>query len=540
VNLDRSAIGIALLPLVVLAIALVIDGESYLPVSDHALIEMDLRDIGHHPVWTGLYSRNDWSHPGPLFSHLVWPIYRLSGSASIAVNVAAVAINAAATAGMAFVARRRGGTPLLLVTLAACALLVRTLGVDFTGDPWNTYVTVLPFGLLVFLVWSMLCGETWALPAGAVTATFLAQTHIGFVVLALPLFAVGATWLVATKRREVLPIASWTVAGLVVLWLTLLGSLDNLRIAYRWFRDAEEGTHTLLQGWRMASDQLSVPPEWLTNKREPLWLTGEPVALYETPIPWLVVPLGVAAWWHRRRHDTEGLALLAVLGVAYVLAIVAVWRTVGLAFDYRLRWTWIVGMVVAVVIGHAAATWHRQATMVVAGVALVAASAVSTVVAVDGETPRHADTHVLAALLPGVLDAIGDERDVDGQVVIDDGGDASAIWYTRSLVLLLERRGIDARMPPHERYVVGSHRIVGDDVAVAHTFVVAVDDAVDRAREGEAIAEWSSVTDAELAAFERRLQRIDDPVERAKLRHDQGPQTHSEAVAWRVAVYEVD
>ena len=38
----------------------------------------------------------------------------------------------------------------------------------------------------------------------------------------------------------------------------------------------------------MASDQLSIPPEWLTTKREPSWITGEPVALHQTPIPWLL------------------------------------------------------------------------------------------------------------------------------------------------------------------------------------------------------------------------------------------------------------
>jgi hypothetical protein len=531
-TIERAAVGAVLAPFLVLAAALIAGAGDYLPVSDHALIEMKLRDIGRHPVWTGLYSRNDWSHPGPLFFYLVWPIYRLGASASIAVNVAAVLINAASVVGMAVVARRRGGTPLLLVTLAACALLVRTLGVDFVGDPWNTYVTVLPFGLLVFLVWAMTCGETWALPVGAITATYLAQTHIGFVVLALPLFAGGAAWLVATKRTDVSKVAAWTAALIVLLWLPLLGSIDNLRVALEWFRHAEDGTHTLLEGWRVASDQLTIPPEWLTTKREPSWITGEPVALSKTPLPWLLLALAAAAWWSRTRNDVDGLKLLAVFGGAFVLTVIAVWRTVGLAFDYRLRWTWVIGMIAAVVLARAASTWQRRATTIVAAASIVVASTVSAVVALDGETPRHADTDVLAAMLPDVLDAIGDER--DGQVVIDDGGDASAIWYTRSLVLLLERRGIDARMPAHERHVVGRHRIVDGDVS--HTFVVAVDDGIDPGR--PAVAEWSSVSDEDLDAIERRLARIEDPIRQAKLRHDEGPQTRSEAVAWRVAVYE--
>lgn len=549
----RLAVGVALLPLAVAAVALVLDAGSYLPISDHALIELRIRDIGRHPVLTGLYSRNDWSHPGPLFSYLMVPLYRLSGSASMAVNIGTLAVNGAAIAGMAHVARRRGGLSMLVCTLAACALLVRTLGIDFLSDPWNTYVTVLPFALLVFLVWAMACGETWALPVGALVTSFLAQTHVGFVVLALPLFGLGAAWLVVTARRDVLRPAVGTAALLLALWSPVLVDLltdttGNLGRAVAWFRHAGEDAHTLLQGWRVITGQLAVPPEWLVSHREPLWLTGEPTFLYRTPVPSVLVLLAGAAWAYRRAGQRDGLRLLAVLGAAGVLGVVAVARTIGLAFDYRLRWTWVIGLVAGVAVAWAA--WvmtsdrARRVLAAVGVAALVGASGVSTVVALRGEVPRQADGEALRAVLPGVLDIVGDRP---GQVVVHDGGYAGSSWYTRSLVLQLERRGIDARMLPAERFVVGDHR-VGDPEAVTHALLVAVDGEIaERDREPglRRIASWTSVSDTQVRAFDRLVARLDrdvargviEPVDRAKVIHDRGLARHDEAVAWAVAVY---
>jgi hypothetical protein len=60
----RFALALALLPFAVAAVVLIfVVRNSYLPMSDHALTEMHVRDIGYHSVLTGLYSRDDWSHP---------------------------------------------------------------------------------------------------------------------------------------------------------------------------------------------------------------------------------------------------------------------------------------------------------------------------------------------------------------------------------------------------------------------------------------------------------------------------------------------
>ncbi|HEX4906043.1 MAG TPA: hypothetical protein VFU93_11365, partial [Acidimicrobiales bacterium] len=370
--------------------------------------------------------------------------------------------------------------------------------------------------------------------------------------LALPLLALGAVWLVVTERRAAARAAAWTVAVLAVVWSPVVldlatGTTGNVGRAITWFREAD-GAHTLLQGWRVITGQLAIPPEWLVSHREPLWLTGEPTFLYRTPVPWVLLLLAGAAWAYQRAGRPDGTRLLAVFAAVGTLGIVAVARTIGLAFDYRLRWTWIVGLLSAVVVGWAA--WSlapdrlRRTLAAVAVAGLVGASGVSTVVALRGEVPRQADGDALRAVLPGVLDVVGEHP---GQVVVHDGGYAGASWYTRSLVLQLERRGIDARMPLAERFVVGDHRVLEPE-DVTHALLVAVDGEIakrDREPGLRRIASWTSVSDAQVRAFDRLVARLDRdvargdlaPVDRAKAIHDEGLARHDEAVAWAVAVY---
>ena len=283
-----TAVALTLLPLFIAAIVLiVVVRNSYAPSSDHALIEMHVRDVGHHPVLVGLYSRDDWSHPGPMLFYLIAPFYWLTRSSSIGLNLGALAINAASIAGMGFVALRRGGTTMLLCTLLGCSLLMRTTGADFLRDPWNTYVTVLPFALLVFLVWSMVCGDLWAVPVGMFVASFLAQTHVGFVVLALPLFAFGVVWLTVAvlrssdgSRGRFVRVGAGSVVLGVVLWSPVIVDSvvhrpSNATRIIRWFRNPKDGLHTLGDGWRVVSGQFAALPEWLTSWRAPQLFTGE-------------------------------------------------------------------------------------------------------------------------------------------------------------------------------------------------------------------------------------------------------------------------
>ena len=540
------------MPLVVTAVAVVARSRGYAPVGDWALTELRVRDIGHHPVVTGLYSRDGWSHPGPMDFYLLAPLYRLARSTSVSIDVGALLVNAAAIVGMAAVARRRGGTPLLLCTLLGVALLERTLGAGFLADPWNTYVTVLPLACLVLLTWGMTCGERWALPAGAVAATFLAQTHVGFVVIALPLLAVGATWLAIRERRRALRPGLLAVALLVLLWLPVLvdvlnGAPDNLARIVDWFRD-QQGTHSLWQGMRVVAGQLGGRPEWLVSKRAPFVLTGEPVFLYRAPFPWVLAAVVAAAVAFVRQRQLDGARLVAVFGATVAVAVIAVMRTVGLAFDYRLRWTWVLGMLAFVVVTWAVCVLldrHRRIVVAVGSVALGVVCVVDVVAAATARPARDADSEVMSAIVPDVVD---DLRNVRGEVVVDDGEFSFASDYGRALLLQLERRGFAARMLEKDRDIVGDHRIVGDG-RVGRRLVVAQDDEIaarDQDPNLRPVARWTSVTPAQERAYRREVARLDDAVARGELSptaravrlKEISPGANGDALAWAVAVYE--
>ena len=166
------------------------------PSGDRALIEMYTRDIGHHAVLLGPYSRFGWHHPGPALYEVLALPYRLTGSNGLGLMFGVVLINAIAAAGIALVAYRRGGRTLLIWTLIVLGLFLHALGPQQLTDPFNPYPPVLPLGLLLLLLWSVAMGDVWALPWAVATATFAVQSHVGSLVTVVGLFAIVGILLV--------------------------------------------------------------------------------------------------------------------------------------------------------------------------------------------------------------------------------------------------------------------------------------------------------------------------------------------------------
>lgn len=507
----RAAVVIAAVPFVVTAAALIFGvGGDYLPSGDLAMTEMHVRDVGRHEVLTGLWSRIHWNHPGPLQFYLIAPFYRLAGSSSLGMVLGALAINLAAVVGILAVARRRGGTPLVLCSLVACLLLTRSLGPEFLGDAWNLTLPVLPFALMAFVAWSMLVGETWALPAGAALATFLVQTHIGYLATAGGLFACGVLGLVLSARREhgpgwgrrLLRPAAFTVGVFAVLWLPpaidlVTNTPSNAGDIYRYFRDPGQAGHTLAEGWRVTTGQFTLPPEWLTGKL-PVGMFGESRYFYTSPLPVLLAPVAAAAMvlW-RRGREARGLAVTTALLVGFV--VVSVMRTAGPVWDYRLRYTWVTPVVALV--GVLWAGWLVVArrwpglgrALVPAGLAVaVALAGLNAVSGARAGTPHEHDVEVVETLSGPVIDAYAD---VDGQVVVAEVLGVAGPWYSRALVLQLERSGIDARFEPRLGFTATPNRVfAGGEVAAR--LVVASEDDIDALIDQPGVrllARWSGI-----------------------------------------------
>jgi hypothetical protein len=530
----RLALGLVLAPLAISAIALVVRvGGDYRPYADYAWTELQVRDVGRHEVLIGLYSRDGWSHPGPMLFYMLAPFYRLTGGASIGLGIGALAINGAAITGMAVVARRRAGTPLVVCTLLACALVLRTLGAQFAHDPWNLFVTVLPFGLMIFLTWAMSCGESWALPVGVVVTSFLAQTHVGYVVLAVPLLVWGTAglWLAARSdrepgRRQGLLRSALVACGLgIVLWIptvldVLLHEGSNVRRIVDWFRHSDLAVHSLMDGSKVVLGQFGLPPEWLTSKRLAAGL-GESAFLYASPPPVLLVPAALAAWTLWRRCRPDGPRLVLTLGLALLVSVGAVARTPGPVLDYRLRSTWMPAMVAFVVTAWAgwlviAGRWARaERRWLMPGtlVALAALSALNTAtIAVD--VPHEGGSAAVRSLTSQLGQVLAEDDDLtrrDGAVVVTRPP-GQADWITAALVLQLERQGIDARVPSTDASAVGRHRVLTDG-SVKARLVVVTDEAVApaAAQPGRRLVAWWTSDQLERDVSGPRRDRSDVP-----------------------------
>ena len=455
----RIALALALAPLAVSAVALAVAvGGDYRPVGDIAVVEMTTRAVGDHWPLVGNHSRDGWHQPGPALLYVLALPYRLLGGSSIALPLGALAINGASVAGMAVVARRRGGAPLMLITLLGCALVMRSLGPDQLRLPWHAWVTVLPYGLLVFLAWAMACGDRWALPVAVLVGSFVAQTHVGYVALALPLLVLGAGWLLATHRRDLGRLGAPSLCALgvaVVAWLPpvideLTNDPGNATLLVRWFRDGGtngDESHTLLEGWRVVSAQFAAAPEWLVGTR-PVNFIQEPMYLSDPVVPVLlaVVALAVVVLWRRRVSQSR--QLVAVWAVASVVGIVATARTIGPMYVYRFGWARMLGMVAGVIVAWAAwrvvSEWRPSlerrvlTPIVVVGIAVLAI--VGSVAHVRAGVPQEPESALARELVPPVLDAVPPG---DGEVVVRGVG-FMGLSYAATLVLQLERHGIDA------------------------------------------------------------------------------------------------
>ena len=258
-------------------------------------------------------------------------------------------------------------------------------------------------------------------------------------------------------------------------------------------------------------------------------------------------------------RQRDGELYLVTFAVAFVLGVIAVQRTPGLAFDYRLRWTWAVGMIgfIAIVWCTAVAVERRRgpaARMVVPAIALVGLLACTTInvtTAATADVPQAADTKVVVALIPGLLRTLEtDPSGKHGQVFVDDGPLQISAWYSRSLVLQLERHGYDARMEAPRGVFLGDHRQL-DDAHVGVHLVVASDDEIE-ARDADPslhlIAKWSSVTVEQQLAHKARAAALDqdlaagriDDAHHALAMLQIGLGNDNPAVAWAVAVYRAD
>ena len=484
-------------PMVVMAVALL--GKGWNPVLDLAMTEFRVRDVGgsHSPL-IGLPGRigrfpDQGSHPGPASFYLLAVVYRVLGSTAWGLLVGMIALNIVAIGLLLWIAGRRGGTPLVLVAAVAVAVLQRGYGTEVLEQPWNPYLPVLFWAVVLLAVWSVLVGDTVLLVVVAGSGSLCAQTHVPYLPLSLGMTAVAFAgagwqwWRQPDQRPRVVRASVWSVAVAGVMWLPVLidqlkNDPGNVRMLVRHFSSppADEPVVGLGEGVRLVLRHLDVV------RVARLALHGDEYfvrAGYRLD-GGVAVGIAVLALWAasvvlawRLRHRAL-MALHTVVAASLLFASASISRIFGKVWYYLTLWLWgttvllVVATLATVVVWwrqrHAASGSQTRARSPIGAMllALVGAASVAafTVDAARADVPEAHLSDTLAALVPQTVAAL--EADVGGSagtygrytVTYADSYYFGSQSY--GLVSELERRGFDVGMPNTWRVPVTAHRVV--------------------------------------------------------------------------------
>jgi hypothetical protein len=339
----------------------------WVPLADNAVIAVRSLDVltAHSPLvgqWSSGPSQvlgDDVYTPGPLLYWLLALPARLPGAIWLEVTMGLV--NVASVIGVVGLAWRRGGWPLMFVVAVAMPVMLASLPPESLSDIWNPSVPLLPFTLLIFLAWSLACGEHRLLPLTVLVASFTAQGHLSYVPPTVGALAVGLAGLALRRRRVE---RGWVLASLVVAvvcWIAPLleqathrpGNLIRLGRA----ATADDPTLGLEIGLRAVVRAVGIPPWWLRDPQVPIERvadlgTAPSVLAQVSAIAFLAALLAAAFARRRLPRDVRIAAILAlVLCAALVFVAASTPRASFTGAGYTLRWAAPEGMWVWLVLG---------------------------------------------------------------------------------------------------------------------------------------------------------------------------------------------
>jgi hypothetical protein len=547
------------LPFVVALVALAT--SHWTPVLDLAMTELRVRDVfGTHTPLIGLPGRigtfpDQGSHPGPLSFYLLAPVYRALGSTSYALLVSTAAINVVAAWTAVWVAGRRGGRRLVLAVGALLAVLLAWLGASVLTQPWNPYLPLVSFMVVLLATWGVIDGDRMMLLPLVGFATLCAQTHVPYLLLdvALCCVAFGSVVLRWWRQRPSPPAArplparmyrSWVLRSIVlgaVLWLPVLvdevrHAPGNITMLRRHFLSPPEqpvglvvGAKTVLAHFDLAhivagsATGTHYSSQSLDDLAGGGWLLGAVVLL-----AWCA-----AAACSLRLADRRIVRLHLVVAVGTALAFLSTARIFGKLWYYLTLWSWSIALLAAAATIWTAVAWWEQAgrrTLPVARASLVVLLAAIAVFVRDAATvgpPEASLSRSLGAVVEPTAAALA------AGVGAADGarGVYLVVWadayYFGSqgygLLNELERRGFDARATDTYRVPVTAHRTIAAPDATAEVVLAtglnvelwrarpgAIEVAFFEPRDADQLAEFHHLRDDAIALL--RAANLDDIV----------------------------
>ncbi|HLN06730.1 MAG TPA: hypothetical protein VK217_10665 [Acidimicrobiales bacterium] len=355
-----AAIGILAVPFLVACVQLLAHrGPVYL-IADPALVDVDVRTALRWHLLLGPYDRYGWHHPGPAFAYLLATIERVVGTGPVGDSLGVAIINASAALGTVALVRRRVGDLAGLWAAGVLAALCLKVGPTNLLASWGPDVLALP---TIFL--GALCAEVArrnlvAIMGALVVATFLVQTQLATLPIALGMMLAGVVlaWIHTRRKAQRRPSRRSLIA---------IGLLSLLLVAF-WFPPVLEqilrigqaprsvvvsGLHPSLP--QVDSSQGNFVAIWhFFRTPHPGHSLASAVSLL-VPQPVMVLlllaALGVAIAMGRRVAGGFGADLGIITLVAAVSTLFAVTRIVGQIQGFDLTWDKAVPVLGAIGVG---------------------------------------------------------------------------------------------------------------------------------------------------------------------------------------------
>lgn len=484
--------------------------------------------IGHYLVHTG-------SHPGPASFFALAPGYKLFGSTPWALFASALSVNFTWILVAFWIGYRRMGRAGLLGVGLGVLLLVHTFGMYAIEQPWNPYLPLMAWTVVLLAAWSVVLDDAPMLPVLAVSATYCMQIHLpylglaGGMVGATIVFSLVSTW-VRSRRPEAsrdgaddapTETRSWSFArvqpregvpdmGRLLRW----GGFAAVLALLLWFPPiweqfrAPEGNFSLIWG------DLAHPPQaagglgqgvrlMLRHLNPPEMLRGHATRYIDvaSTIPgYFLFPIWVGsvvvAWRGRMRRI---LHLHLVLAFGLVFGVVSLSKIYGDLYWYLMMWAWTLGVLMVGLILWTALEWYRarmsaradadaadtaggvlRFDRAVTGVAMgcVALLFVAiTVDAVDAKIPNLPLSNQMNVVVPEMVAAIragetpNDRKTGMFVVTWNDPVNIGSPGYT--VLDELQRRGIKSGLLPMFRGIVTDKELVfpGTERGIVHVAV---------------------------------------------------------------------
>ncbi len=535
------------LPLVLAALVLglglaILAQHTWYPVGDFGQANMRMLSFWSHPPLVGPAGRIigeggvQGNHPGPAIFWATWPLWRLLGGSSWALNASVAATNLAGVAVAVACARRLGGRRVAAGVGVVAVAVLAGFGPEVMLQPWNPSMALTWYLVLVVATWGVLLGHRGMLPVVAGAASYVVQCHAGYAPPALLLCAVAggaAAWAAWRARSDggitgLLPWLGGAVVVAGVLWAPPLydqltndpGNISILLYSFGHPDGDYAGLPKALQLLLLQLDPTAGPI------RGAEWMGGVPVIGTLVVVAWVGTGL-----WARRLLGATWRALDLVLAVSLVASWFAVSRIFGPAFVYLYKWTWILSGLLVLAIGAHLVAGLRERTGD-GGRRLVAGGlAVGLLVGVVAGGLRYGHTEVSGlvfsdtmAELIGPTDAALDP-DASYLVRWEDPAGLGGVGF--GMVLELERRGYDVGVEPLFSAAAEPHRVKAEDDVDAVIWVMSGDAAIARARAlpgAEVVARADPRTPTERARYDRLEERAASRLE------EEGLVTEAESV----------